>query len=142
MKQIFLLSIVLIALLISSCARKFEPIDYGKDGCAHCKMTIVEKQFAAEIVNEKGRVFKFDDISCMKAFAIENHFDDSKILLFVADYANPEQAFLDVHSAYMLFSESFKSPMNGFIAAFKSPDEATEFQKKTGAVSADWKSLK
>ncbi|MBS1776725.1 MAG: nitrous oxide reductase accessory protein NosL [Bacteroidetes bacterium] len=142
MKQVFLLSVAFVTLMISSCARKFEPIDYGKDGCAHCKMTIVEKQFAAEIVNEKGRVFKFDDISCMKIFTAENHLDDSKILLFVANYANPEQAFLDVNTAYMLFSESFKSPMNGYIAAFKSTDEAAEFQKKTGAVPADWKSIK
>ena len=63
MKSIFILTISLV--LIISCKVEESPINYGQDACKFCKMTIVDKQHAAEIVTKKGKPFKYDAIECM-----------------------------------------------------------------------------
>ena len=45
------------ALLAVACSPKAEPIDYGKEECAFCKMTIVSPQFASEVVTQKSKAF-------------------------------------------------------------------------------------
>ena len=77
MKTLKHYSILLIALLVFSCNSSPQPIDYGNDGCHFCKMTIVDKVHAAEIVTKKGKVYKFDATECMVNF-IET-FDTSEI---------------------------------------------------------------
>ena len=59
------LSLLSLALLVASCAPKAEPIDYGKEECAFCKMTIVSPQFASEVVTQKSKAFKYDAVECM-----------------------------------------------------------------------------
>ena len=63
MKKIFLF--LSLAFLMIACAPKAEPIDYGKEECAFCKMTIVSPQFASEVVTQKSKAFKYDAIECM-----------------------------------------------------------------------------
>jgi len=55
-------------LLFISCSTKPQPIQYGKDVCDHCKMTIVDQKFGGEIVTKKGKAYKFDDLICMAKF--------------------------------------------------------------------------
>jgi copper chaperone NosL len=61
------LAISLLALvLFSSCSSSGpEKINLNKDDCHNCKMSISDKRFACEIVTEKGRAYKFDDITCL-----------------------------------------------------------------------------
>ena len=40
----------------TSCSAGPEPIRYGQDNCHHCKMTLTDKRFGAEIVTQKGKV--------------------------------------------------------------------------------------
>ena len=60
-----LTSLVLIISLLSACTPAPKPIEYGSDMCHYCKMTIMDKQHAAELVTDKGKVFPFDAIECM-----------------------------------------------------------------------------
>ena len=46
-----------------------EPIVVNKDVCFHCKMNISDVRFGAELITTKGRIYKFDDVVCMKGFA-------------------------------------------------------------------------
>jgi hypothetical protein len=55
-------------LLLPGCDSGPQPINFGKDSCAECNMTIVDKRFGAEFVTGKGKVFKFDDVNCMVEF--------------------------------------------------------------------------
>jgi copper chaperone NosL len=142
MKNLILLTAVFCLVLFASCKRGFQPIDYGKDACAHCKMTIMDKKFAAEIVDKKGKVFKFDDLLCMKDYVQDHNLNSDELLLLVANFKNPEGDFLDVKNSFLLQSEAFKSPMNGHVAAFASQNEATDVQHETNAQSVDWSSLK
>jgi copper chaperone NosL len=114
-----------ILILLSSCSRGYEPIDYGKDPCTHCKMTIVDDRFAAEFVNTKGKAFKFDDVVCMKQYMTKQKTDNGS-LLFVEDYLKKQEGAIDAKTAFYLKHDFFPSPMNGDYAAFATEADAKQ----------------
>ena len=63
---------VLLFVLISSCSSGPEPLYYKKDSCAFCKMQLIDTKFGAELITEKGKIYKFDDIGCMLDFEQQN----------------------------------------------------------------------
>src|SRR3569833_1323155 len=118
MKTTHFITILICLVFFSSCAAKFEPVDYGHDACTYCKMTIMDKRFAAEILTKKGRAYKFDDIACLKRYLAEQGISENEITVFVADYKDPAN-FLNAREVVYLHSEQlFKSPMSGNLAAF------------------------
>lgn len=134
MKMIF--AALVAVCLLSACNRTFEPINYGKDACAHCKMTIMDKRFAAELVNPKGKVFKFDDISCLRAFS-----EVPGSMLFVNDYLGKSEMPLNAALAVYLYHESFNSPMNGNLAAFADKAAAKALQDSLQLELFTWETL-
>jgi len=38
---------------------------WGKEPCAHCKMLVSDKRYAAQVIDETGEHRWFDDIGCM-----------------------------------------------------------------------------
>lgn len=128
-------------LFLVSCSRSFEPVDYGKEACAHCKMTIVDSRFAAEIVDEKGKVFKFDDVICLKQFQ-EEHQKNGDNLIFVGDYLKKQEGMLDASQAVFLKHESFRTPMNGQTAAFATIQDAQSFIDSLQTKPLTWSTLK
>lgn len=118
----FLVSVV----CLTACKRKFEPINYGHDACTHCRMTIMDKHFAAELITSKGKTFKFDDFGCLLKYVKDEHFDTKDALVFVADFNHPEGEFLDARHAVFIYDETFGSPMNGNFAATVSEAKANE----------------
>lgn len=137
------LSILLFVILaaFSSCSRTYEPIEYSKDACAHCKMTIVDDRFAAELVDAKGRVFKFDDVACMKQFMSEQNKQGDN-LLYVEDFLKKDAGVIDAGSAVYLQHEFFASPMNGNYAAFKTIADAQQLKDSLGINTMKWEELK
>ncbi|MDR7820308.1 nitrous oxide reductase accessory protein NosL [Riemerella anatipestifer] len=72
-----------------SCNNKnVEAIELGKDQCSHCKMTIQDSRYATELITEKGRIYKFDDLVCMEAYTRENSQKIGNAKLFVSDFFN------------------------------------------------------
>ncbi len=61
----FVLLLLSLLFFVVGCSVEESPINYGKDACNFCKMNIVDKQHAAEIVTSKGKPFKYDAIECM-----------------------------------------------------------------------------
>lgn len=131
------------ALLIffSSCSAEAEPFAYGKDVCEDCKMTIMEPRFGAEIITNKGRIFKFDDVHCVANYIQKDKIKqkDIKQTLFI-DY-NKENTFVDGSSAFFVTSSKLKSPMNSNSAAFATKEEAGKKAAETGGKVSDWKAL-
>src|SRR4051812_21927765 len=124
MKNLLLILLGSSTLILASCKAEFDPIDYGHDACTHCKMTIIDKRYAAEILTKKGKAYKFDDIACLKKYMGEKKMPLDDLSIFVADYRNPESSFLDAQYVVYLHSDMFKSPMNGCFAAFAKPENA------------------
>jgi copper chaperone NosL len=141
MKRICVL-IALAALLLSACSRGPEPVLYGKDACQHCKMTIMDKRFAAEIVTDKGKVYKFDSAECMAGYVAANAdlASNDKIMLLVSYYDRPG-IFEDARKSVFLEDPSMQSPMGGNLAAFNSIRSAKSFEKDDKGKYLSWTEL-
>ncbi len=110
--------------LLSSCSIAPEAIVYGSDGCHFCKMTIVDKIHGAEIVTDKGKVYKFDAIECMVNFDKEIDAGE-KAMYLVNHYESPEE-LINAQEAIFLISKRIPSPMGAFLTAFKKEESAME----------------
>lgn len=132
-------SIFALLLLLFSCNASPQAIDYGNDGCHFCKMTIVDKVHAAEVVTKKGKIYKFDATECMVNFLDE--FDTSQIKLYLSNnYTNPE-ALIDATKATFLISENVPSPMGAYLTAFKNEDDARKVQMLKDGDLYTWDNL-
>ncbi len=133
-----LFSIVLFVLV--SCSIEAEKINYGSDACHFCKMTIVDKQHAAQYVSNKGKQFKFDAIECMLNEMSEMDTDGIAIYL-VADYSHPE-TMVDASLATYLISPEIKSPMGAFLSSFSNKLIAEELVKTKEDQLYTWSTIK
>lgn len=133
-------TLILPIIIISSCSPDGpEPIELNKDNCAHCKMTISEGHFAAELITTKGRVYKFDDITCMAAFKQEN--GDKEVKNHYVHYYLGNNELIPAENAFYISGGTLRSPMAGNIAAFKTETEANEYLEKTNAEKTDWATI-
>lgn len=111
-------------IFLAACTVEPDPILYGVQECAHCRMTITERPFAAQLMTDKGRTHSFDAIECMMRFTNSNFESDHEVRLFrVADQQSPHDLF-DATTATYLVSESIPSPMGGNLSAYRSRDAA------------------
>lgn len=135
-KVIFILSIFVVA---AACQVKPVPINYGKDACHFCKMNIVEKTHAAEIVTKKGKAFKYDAIECMLNDLKTR--ENSEVALFlVSDYGNPG-TLIDANKATYLVSPAIKSPMGANLSAFADKSEAEKHVNTGEDIVFDWNEI-
>jgi copper chaperone NosL len=133
--------VILVSSLLA-CSRTPEPIVYGKDACTHCKMTIMDKRYSAELITAKGKIFKFDAAECMASFLKENPAiaTDTKSIFLVNDFTSPGH-FTDARQSFFLRDSSFSSPMGGNLAAFNSRPAAEAAKKDNSAEIYDWSRL-
>jgi copper chaperone NosL len=139
MQRLKQFSFVALLLVFTSCNVGPEAINYGSDGCHFCKMTIVDKVHAAEIVTNKGKVYKFDASECMIHFMKE--FDNAEIKLSLSNNYTEPEALIDATKATFLISKNIPSPMGAFLSAFKTENEAQKFQTEKGGTLYSWNQL-
>lgn len=120
-----------------SCSNvKAEPIKLNVDNCSFCKMSITDGKFGAEIITQKGRIYKFDDIMCMINYHKEN--PETKIKdFYVLDYTQ-DNVLIPAETAFFLTGGDIHTPMRGNIAAFSKENEVKEFGIKLNATSMTW----
>lgn len=134
------LSIIALLLLFAACSKEAEKIQYGKDQCVYCKMTIVDLQHSAQYVSTKGRQFKFDAIECMINELYESRRNETAQLL-VADYPNPG-SMISASDASFIICPEIKSPMGAFLSAFSSQTEAQKTIATKGGEIYNWPEIK
>lgn len=132
-------SIIALLLFIFSCNVSPKPINYGNDGCHFCKMTIVDKVHAAEIVTNKGKVYKYDATECMVNAMTE--FNSSEIAMYLSNNYTEPEALIDATKATFLISENIPSPMGAFITAFKNRDDAQKTLSEKSGKLYSWDEL-
>jgi len=135
-KQIVFIALILV---LSACSSKPVAIEYGVDGCYFCKMTIVDKLHAAEVVTKKGKVYKFDATECMINFM--DDFDTTTIKLYLSNNYTEPEALIDATQASFLISKNVPSPMGGFLSAFKNKEDAVKVQTAKGGAIYTWEEL-
>ncbi len=128
----------LCALLSSGCTVKPKEIYYGEDVCDYCSMTIVDRQHAAQLVTEKGKVYKFDATECMINHIAENKAPPA--FLLVTDYSQPEK-LIDARKATFIISENIPSPMSANLSALASQEIAHTLKEEKGGTLYTWQEL-
>ncbi|WP_243825736.1 nitrous oxide reductase accessory protein NosL [Flavobacterium covae] len=114
---------------------KPQSIKLNIDSCDFCKMTISNPQFSCQIITDKGRCYKFDDLSCLLQY-IRN----TKIkAVYVSDYLNKNM--ISANDGFFVKHINFKSPMNGNIACFSNLKESKKYQSKLHTDVLNWKEL-
>ena len=124
---------VLIAMMsFTACETGPEPIRYGKDNCHHCKMTLTDKRFGAEIVTQKGKVYKFDDLNCLVNFMKSGELKTENIAHTLAVDFKKTGQFVEVQQAFFLENEAIKSPMRADIASFSDQKDLEMVKSEVG----------
>jgi copper chaperone NosL len=104
-------------------------------------MSIVDKQYGAELVTSKGKIYKFDSIECLINYTLNNNLiGDDKNLMLVTDFSKPEK-FIEVKKSFYVHNNSFRSPMGLNVSAFGSDDSRKSFIDKNGGEEISWLEL-
>ena len=139
---ILIVSLFFFTCLINACSRDPEPIDYGKDMCSYCKMSIVEKQFGTELITKKGKLEKFDSIECLAAFLQSGQISGGDVLsCWITDYYHPG-SFLKADKSFFLHSENLRSPMGEFLSGYSNINEAKKSMNEHGGNILNWNEVK
>lgn len=133
-------SILMLALITLSCSVEPEAIKYGTDACHTCKMTLMDKKFGAELVTEKGKIYKFDDVNCMMKYYNESQDPSQFKYKLVVDFSQPEK-LIPANDAFYLKSADIKSPMASQIAAFEKKENLEALQKELNGIYLVWGEL-
>ncbi len=126
-----LMAVVMLA-CCSSCTTGPEPIRYGQDNCQYCQMTLMDKRFGAEIVTDKGKVYKFDDLNCLVNFMKTGTVPETKIAQIIGIDFQKTGSFVAVQQAFFLQNEAIKSPMRGDVATFSDQKDLEAVKAKVG----------
>ncbi len=130
-----IISLISLILLIA-CSSEPQAIEYGKDNCQFCGMTITDNKHASELVTTKGKTFKYDSIECMIRYANRNTEQEYSYQL-IANYSNPG-VLVDALSGTYLISKKLSSPMGAFLTGFASKEEAEIVLAEKGGVLYNW----
>ncbi len=136
-----ILTIITFLVVLTSCTVEPEPIAYGEDACHHCKMTLMDTKFGAELVTQKGKVYKFDDVNCMLNFYHSGAVPaDQFAYKLVVDFSRPS-TLIESADAFYLKSPEIKSPMASHVAAFRTQDSLKQAQSELGGIYMVWGEL-
>lgn len=138
MKKILALFTLIIVLV--SCSKEPEKINFGSDMCHFCKMTIVDTQHAAQYVTKKGKQYKYDAIECVLNEFSETGADHTELIL-VSDYSNPG-VMVDARTATYLVSKEIKSPMGAYLTGFSQENDAKAYVKSDEDRIYTWQTIK
>ncbi len=107
-----------ILFFFTSCSSQPQAFKLGEDACSYCKMTISDNRFGAELITQKGKIYKFDDTHCLLAFEKENTVPVKDVKeVYLINFEEPHN-FIPAQKAFILYSKDLKSPMGGHAAAY------------------------
>ncbi len=130
-----LLILTFLLFIFTSCSSQPQPFVTGQDDCHVCKMGLVDFKYGGEIITNKGKVYKFDDMRCMISFIKSNSLEEKEISKTLTMNFNKPNEFLDVKKAWFAVSADLRSPMGSNAAGFGSKSEAENVLKdKTGQI--------
>jgi copper chaperone NosL len=121
MKNKYSILAILIAICCACSHSGVKPVPIQpEDMCSYCRMAISAKQFAAELITNDEKIYKFDDTGCMLNF-IEK--ESPKIqAIYVADFYSDE--WIAAKQAHFVATDAVSTPMGGGFLAFANTDDA------------------
>jgi len=128
-------------ILLISCSKQPEPISYGEDECEFCKMMVMDKRYGAELVTDKGKIYKFDSIECLVGYIENKNLDKSNYTsVWVGNYGSPGN-LIDATQAIYLKNDEIRSPMGLNVLAVGNQVQFNSIFKEYGGKQFDWEDL-
>ncbi len=130
--------LLLFALFVGGCSKRDftkEPakMHWDRDMCERCKMAISERKFAVQAVDEKGRVYKFDDIGCYILWHKLEHPEVKIVKIWITDAKTGK--WIDAREAKYL--HNYITPMGygyGALLPSEAPKDALDFKDVKKAI--------
>lgn len=104
--------------MMAGCQPEPQPICYGEDLGAHCRMTIADDRYGTELLTKTGKAYKFDSVECLAGYmlahpdiAAETH------SLWVTAFGAPG-TLIPISEAFFLHAPALRSPMGMNLTAF------------------------
>lgn len=136
MQRFFLFLVV--SIIAISCTVEPSPIQYGNDECKFCMMKIMDERFGAEIVTEKGKIYKFDSAECMMRHMKESKGNSSHVLV---THINAPNVLQDAKSSFFVICEHIPSPMGANLSSYPNEQFATAKVMELGGETYSWQAL-
>jgi copper chaperone NosL len=132
---------IFIMVFASSCSTGPQPIQFGKDACDFCKMTILDQRFGGEVITGKGKVYRFDDIHCITSFLKSDHLEKTNVAgIYLLDYNTPDK-FVQAGESFLLNSSELHSPMGSNIAAFAANANREQVKQQVKGTNVQWNEI-
>jgi copper chaperone NosL len=113
--------VVIIACLLSmyaiGCGSGPAPVRWGQDSCVFCKMTLTDQRYGAQLVNQYGKAFLFDDIICLSGYLDAGNIRKENVrCIYFIDLATSE--WIPAHETIIVKGKRYRSPMSSHLASF------------------------
>ena len=133
---------VLLALTLGACgtteASGPPEIDYGRDICEQCGMSIDDERFAAGYRLSDGTERVFDDVGGLLVF-VKDSTELADAEVWVHDYQT--EIWVRSEDAYFVQTNEVTSPMGFGILCFSDEDRAASFAAEAGDDVLTWNSV-
>jgi copper chaperone NosL len=133
---------VALALLVAGgCRSGPEPIRYGQQECAFCRMRVADPRFGSALVTAHGKTVVFDAVECLIEFAARDGGAAAAGGSFwVSDFSRPGE-LIDARGAVYLRSEGVRSPMGLNALAFAAPSALAQARAEYPGTVVTWGEL-
>lgn len=116
----------LFALMFVSCSSGPQPVQWKKDACEFCKMTMMDQRYGTQIINRHGKDFVFDDIICLSGYLDAGNISKENIrCIYFIDFNTSE--LVPANKVLILKSEAFRSPMSSHLASVSAETDIKPF---------------
>ena len=105
-----------------------EPIIYGRDVCAHCRMHLSQPGFGGELRDARGTLTKYDDVGCLLRAMLEKRTEIPEA--WVEDHESGR--LVPLLTARLVRTGRSTTPMGSGIVAFADEAGARDFARTAG----------
>jgi len=140
MRNIIYILFLALMVLLTSCSQQPAEIHYGSDECAHCKMMITDDRFAAQLVTETGKAYKFDAIECLAQYTSANKSELESAKLWVSNFQYPG-TWVEAGKAFIVKSKVINSPMGESLLAFETEQQMQDHLAEYPGKQITWQRL-
>lgn len=98
----------------------------------------MDEKFGAELVTDKGKVYKYDSIECLIGYALnKNLIGDKKHLILVSNFSKPGE-LVDARKSFYVHNDNFRSPMGLNVSTFIDESEQLKFLTENFGEKINW----
>ena len=98
----------------------------------------MDNKYGAELVTDKGKVYKYDSIECLIGYSLnKNLIGDKKHLMLISDFSKPGE-LVDARKSFYVHNNNFLSPMGLNISAFINESEQLKFFTENSGEKLNW----